>query len=436
MKRVSFFTAVLLLLSGMAPAKAQETFLRALSGAAVDETPELRDGRRLFNLHFLDKPAAGEPGGGLGPLFNRNACSTCHPGGGRGSAPDRPDEPLLTALVRLSVPGKTEAGGPLPHPRYGGQLNTRGIRGVPAEARVEVSYEIVEGRYGDGAEYNLRRPRLAFAETAYGSLGDALTSLRIGQPVYGLGLLEAVAGSEVAAWADPEDRDGDGISGRLNLVWNAAAGGAVPGRFGWKANEPDLMQQTAAAFLGDLGLTSSFFPEHDCGAKQDACLDANLDKPELQDGDIAKLVAYLRTIAPPARRDADANRLGEDLFTQAGCAKCHRPSFGPVTSGKPYLDGLPVPAFTDLLLHDMGEGLADGRPDFEADGTEWRTPPLWGLGLAETVHGRFALLHDGRARSIEEAILWHGGEAEASRETFRNLDLDQRAALVAFLKSL
>lgn len=436
MRRACLFTIVALLLAGVVPTKAQETFLYPLPGADVDGTPDLREGRRLFNLHFLDNPPGEEPGGGLGPLFNRNACSACHPRGGRGAAPDGPDTPLLTGLVRLSVPGKAANGGPLSHPSYGGQLNTRGIRGVTAEAEVEISYEIISGRYGDRSPYELRKPVLSFRDPAYGRLEDALTSLRIGQPIYGLGLLDAVAADEIGSWADPDDRDGDGVSGRMNRVWNSAFGISMPGRFGWKANEPNLLQQTAAAFLGDIGITNPHFWNHDCGAGQSACRKADARLPELPDGSVGHVADYVRTIAPPARRGAENVRDGEKLFEEAGCARCHRPSFGRVRSHLPYLNGVRVDAFTDLLLHDMGEGLADGRPDFEASGREWRTPPLWGLGRAEAVHGRYALLHDGRARSVEEAILWHGGEAEASREVFRTLDLDQRTALVAFLKSL
>ncbi|WP_425403284.1 di-heme oxidoredictase family protein [Hwanghaeella sp.] len=435
MERYSLIVAVFLLLAGVAPAKAQETYLRSLPGVDLDGTPELREGRRLFNLHFLDRPVGEEAGGGLGPHFNRNACSTCHPRGGRGSAPNGPDEPLLTALVRLSVSGTAANGGPLPHPRYGGQLNTRGIRDVLPEAEVSVSYEVVQGTYGDGTAYVLRRPQLSFFELAYGPLDDALTSFRIGQPIYGLGLLEAVPVDEIRSWADPDDRDGDGVSGRMNNVWGGSLETAVPGRFGWKANEPDLVQQTAAAFLGDIGITSNYFPEHDCGAGQEVCRAADAQGPEV-DRAVQLVAGYLRTIAPPARRDAVSIRRGEALFDEAGCAKCHRPTLGLTASDKAYLNGVQVDAYTDLLLHDMGEGLADGRPDFEAIGREWRTPPLWGIGLAETVHGRFALLHDGRARSLEEAILWHGGEGETAREAFRTMAVGDRAALVAFLKSL
>jgi len=434
MKRARLIAAFALLMAGTMPAMAQDTYLRVFAGG--DVTPDLRDGQRLFNLHFLDRPVEDDPGGGLGPLFNRNACSTCHPRGGRGAAPEGPNEPLLTALVRLSVPGRSANGGPLPHPRYGGQLNTRGLRGVPAEARVVITYETLSGRFGDGTAYELRRPVVSFAEAAYGEFGESLTSLRIGQPVYGLGLLEAVSIDAIEAWVDPDDRDGDGISGRLNRVWSVVRGEKVPGRFGWKANEPDLEQQTASAFLGDIGITTPFFPDHDCGEAQKACLAAGSPGPELAAEKVKKVAGYLRSIAPPSRREGVGSDAGEALFGGAGCGNCHRPSFGNVASKKPYLNGRRVDAYTDLLLHDVGEGLADGRPDFEASGREWRTPPLWGLGLAEVVHGRYALLHDGRARSIEEAILWHGGEAEASREVFRTLDLDQRTALVAFLKSL
>ena len=422
------------------PAAGQETYLRTFPGVDVEATPVLRDGQRFFNLHFLDTPAGAQPGaeagGGLGPLFNRNACSACHPRGGRGSAPDGPDEPLLTALVRLSIPGRSANGGPLPHPAYGSQLNTRAVRGVAPEAEVEITYDTIAGRYGDGTAFELRRPRIGFRDPAYGPLDDALTSLRIGQPIFGLGLLEAVSVDTIQSWADPDDRDGDGISGRMNTVWVNVFGVAAPGRFGWKANEPNLPQQVNAAFVGDIGITNPLFPFHDCGLAQTQCLAADARDVESEAG--FAVTDYLRAIAPPPRRNEtlETVRRGERLFQEIGCAKCHRPGFGKVSSRFAFLQGREVNAFTDLLLHDMGEGLADGRPDFDATGSEWRTPPLWGLGLAEAVHGGYALLHDGRARSIEEAILGHGGEGEAAREAFRNLLLGDRDAVVAFLNSL
>lgn len=436
MNRACLIAILAMTLLATLPAAAQETFLRTLPGADVDGRPELREGRRLFNLHFLDKPDVPQKGGGLGPLFNRNACSSCHPRGGRGAAPGGPDEPLLTALVRLSLPGKAKNGGPVPHPGYGGQLNTRSVRGVAPEARVAVSYETIPGRYADGTAFELRRPRISIEDLAYGPLHETLTSFRIGQPVYGLGLLEAVSMETIERWADPSDANRDGISGRTNRVWDRWTKQAVLGRFGWKATEPSLEQQTASAFQADMGITNTLFADHDCGRGQTACQKAESPSPEMPTGGALFTAEYLMTIAPPTRRRVEENRHGEELFEETGCTACHRPSFGIVSSERPYLNGLRVDAYTDLLLHDMGDGLADGRPDFEASGREWRTPPLWGLGLAETVHGRFALLHDGRARSIEEAILWHGGEGIAAMENFRAMSSEDREALIAFLMSL
>ncbi len=418
------------------PAQSQETFLRVFPGVELDSTETLRTGRRLFNLHFL--PAAAghgestETGTGLGPLFNRNACSGCHPKGGRGAAPNGPEEPLLTALVRLSdAKGGTHSG-------YGGQLNTRGIRGVPAEAEVSVSYETVKGRFGDGEQYDLRRPVLSFSQSSYGPLDTVLTSFRIAQPIFGLGLLDAVPVEDMEIFADPDDRDGDGISGRLNTVWDAEKQSYVPGRFGWKANEPTLKQQIAGAFLGDMGITTYLFPSHDCGQGQPTCRSADSPDPELNAEDLSSIEAYLSVLAPPARRvlKTEDERRGEQIFHDVGCAKCHRPTFAAIRAEGTVLNGIRPMPYSDLLLHDMGEALADHRPDFDAGGSEWRTPPLWGLGSIVQVHGKSALLHDGRAQSVAEAILWHGGEATEAREGFRTLAKADRLALIAFLNSL
>lgn len=421
---------------GNALGQTQETYLKPYTGADLSKEASAGRGERLFNLHFLPIPVTDVLGGGLGPLFNRNACSTCHPAGGRGKAPSDPFEPLLTALVRLSVEGQGADGAPNPHPDYGSQLGTRGIRGVAAEAEVEISYDLLVGEYDDGEPYRLRRPQMAFSDESEGSLDDALTSLRIGQPIYGLGLLEAVDDEQILAHADPDDADGDGISGRPNRVWSYAEEKPVIGRFGWKANEPDLFQQSAAAFLGDIGITSPLFPKHDCGIEQDVCQDADTSTVEVSDADIVDMVAYLRALSPPQRVDGAATDRGQSLFRSAGCSKCHRPRLGKASAPEPYLNDVEVMAYTDLLLHDMGEGLADGRPDFQASGQEWRTPPLWGLGRVEEIHGEYALLHDGRAQSIPEAVLWHGGEAASSRDAFKAMSKDDRDALIAFLKSL
>jgi CxxC motif-containing protein (DUF1111 family) len=265
-------------------------------------------------------------------------------------------------------------------------------------------------------------------------------SPRIPAQVFGLGLLEAIPEEAILALADAEDRDGDGVSGRPNRVISARTGKAELGRFGWKANQPSLEQQVASAFSEDLGLTSPLKPGSNCTAKQASCLaQAPAQSPAVSEHELERTTLYLRLLAVPARRGVAEPAVvkGEALFQQAGCATCHHASFktGDVAD-VPELGNQTVRPYTDLLLHDLGPELADSRPDSEASGSEWRTPPLWGLGLLEVVSKQVRLLHDGRARGFEEAILWHGGEAAASRERFKALDKSEREALVAFLRSL
>jgi CxxC motif-containing protein (DUF1111 family) len=337
---------------------------------------------------------------------------------------------MESMLVRLSADG----GGPLAD--YGDQLNDRALVGVAPEGRAVISYDEIAGAYGDGTPYTLVRPRLAFADVAFGPLDGALTSPRVAPAVIGLGLLEAVPETTLAALADPDDADGDGISGRINRL---DTDGTI-GRFGWKANAADLRHQSAAAAIGDMGLTTSLFPEQNCPPAQAACRAADAeDGPEISDAFLDRIVTAMRAVAVPAQRNADDPEViaGLAAFRRFGCDGCHIPTL--VTDRNatlPELRDQTFHPFTDLLLHDMGEGLADGRPDHDASGTEWRTPPLWGLGLVPVVNGHDRLLHDGRARGFAEAILWHGGEAEAAKEAFRNAPRDERDALVAFLASL
>ncbi len=382
-------------------------------------------GNRLFNTNWVEAPGSVKAFDGLGPLFNRVSCSGCHTHDGRGRPPETGQGPMDSMLVRLSVPGMDEHGGPKPHPAYGGQFSERAIRGVAPEARIRIRYEDVPGTYGDGEAYALRRPSYEIADLGYGDLGkDVMLSPRVAPQMIGLGLLEAVPDTLLEGLADPDDADGDGISGRLNHVWDMAKGAPAIGRFGWKANQPNLRQQNASAAEGDIGLTTSF-------------TDGEED-PEMNDEFLGKLTLYTRLIAVPAQRNADDRqvRQGAGAFRDFGCAQCHLPSLTTSDAALPETAHQTIHPFTDLLLHGMGEGLADHRPDFEASGSEWRTPPLWGLGLIETVNGHDLLLHDGRARGFEEAILWHGGEGEAARERFRNAAKVARDALVAFLRSL
>lgn len=397
-------------------------------------------GNALFNRNWVTAPASTEGSDGLGPVFNARSCSSCHFHDGRGRPPVDAEEPMVSLLIRLSVPGSDSDGGPLAEPTYGGQLGPRAILGVPAEGRAIVSYEEVAGTFGDGEPYSLRVPRYELV-VAFGSPHPDLSiSPRVAPFLIGLGLLTAVEEQTIVGLADEDDGNGDGVSGRPNRVWDRRRQTMALGRFGWKANQPTVEQQSAGAFLGDIGITSTLFPEEDCPESQLECRAApSGGEPELDDLKLERVTFYTHLLAVPARRDVDdpGVRRGEALFASIGCASCHVPT---LVTGE--LDGFPeladqtIHPYTDLLLHDMGEGLADHRPDYEADGFEWRTPPLWGIGLVETVNRHSLFLHDGRARGLAEALLWHGGEAQTSRERFRWLTRGDREALIRFLESL
>jgi CxxC motif-containing protein (DUF1111 family) len=256
----------------------------------------------------------------------------------------------------------------------------------------------------------------------------------------GLGLLQAIPQDDIATLADPQDQNGDGISGRVNMVWDNSLQTGVPGRFGWKASQPNLRQQNASAAIGDIGLTTSLAIAENCTGTETLCAQAmSGGAPEINDEFLEKLTLYTMTLAVPAQRNADAENItaGARHFAEMGCMSCHVPSF--TTSkveGFPELSDQKIHPFTDLLLHDMGPALSDDRPDFDAQGSEWRTPPLWGLGLYPVVGKHNFLLHDGRARNISEAILWHDGEARHSRDMFRQAPRKIRDELLAFLSSI
>jgi len=399
-------------------------------------------GNSFFNQNWVQAPSSTEGRDGLGPLFNARSCSGCHFRDGRGRPPLTDDEPMLSMLVRLSVPGEAPDGGPRPEPAYGDQLQPDAILDVPGEGRAVVRYEEVPGAYDDGEPYALRRPTYAFEDLAFGPMQpDTMISPRVAPVVIGLGLLEQIPEAALLDRADPDDADGDGISGRPNFPTDPLTGQPGLGRFGWKANQVGLVQQNTGAFLGDMGLTSALHPAQNCTDLQPECAAAfDPGQPEVSDHVVQRLTFYSRTLAVPARRDVDDPVVlaGRELFHEAGCADCHVPSYvtGPGDPEVPQLEGEQIWPYTDLLLHDMGEGLADGRPDYDADGREWKTPPLWGVGLVPVVNDHDLLLHDGRARGLAEAILWHGGEGEAAKEAFRTMARDDREALLTFLESL
>ncbi len=437
----------LILSAGAGSAPAQETpyanaildgeiFNRPIVGLDDAETKRFRAGSGLFRQAWVIGPSLEHAEvEGLGPLYNRLSCIACHVKNGRGAAPGDEGGALRATVVRLSLPGVDAHGGPAPHPAYGGQLNPEGVPGVPGEGRAIVDYEIFETTLGDGVKIPMRHPRLSFRDLAYGPLGaETKISARLAPPLFGLGLLEAVPDEVILG------RRGQS-KGRPNYVWDVERGVRALGRFGLKANQPSLKQQIAAAFAEDIGVSSSLFPGENCTAAETACLETGKrEKPqELTETQLAATLEYVRGLAPPARRNIDdaGVRLGEKLFAALGCAACHSETLNlGAFAPNPALSGAAIHPYTDLLLHDMGDGLADGRDDFEAGARDWRTPPLWGLGLTGKFGDGANFLHDGRARTLSEAILWHGGEAQAAEQAFRELSGPEREALLAFLNSL
>ncbi len=403
-----------------------------------------RNGRRRFEIgnsfftqNWVTAPASTSDRDGLGPFFNAQSCASCHVRDGRAQPPTSPSDPQRGLLLRLSVPNG--AGGEKDHPAYGGQLHDRSILGVPAEGQIAITTTPIIGEYGDGTPFTLSRPRYRIADPAYGPAGRNIKiSPRIAQQVVGMGLLEAIPAARITAAADPDDVNDDGISGRVNRVTDMRTGKRVLGRFGWKANVGSVDDQVASAFRGDIGITSSRAPEQPCTTSQSACRHARSGgAPEVDDQIIATVGFYVSTLAVPGRRAIDDHvRRGARVFAEAGCGGCHTPAQHTGEAENPAISPQTIYPFSDLLVHDMGSFLADGRADGQASGTEWRTPPLWGIGNIEPINGHTRFLHDGRARDLSEAVLWHAGEAQNSREVFRLAPADDRAALIAFLRSM
>ncbi len=392
-------------------------------------------GNLAFEATFITAPATNNPG--LGPLFNNTGCAACHVKNGRAPYPTSSSD-LGGLLIRVSMNGTDPHGGPLAYPGYGGQLQNRAVFGKAPEADVTLTEALQIKQFLDGTSYELREPIINLSNH-YTPLtsGPMLISPRIAPPIIGLGLLEAVSEQTLLALADESDANGDGISGKLNYVWDVQANSMKPGKFGWKAGQPNLTQQAAAAYVNDMGITNPLFThENSVGQPQD---DLTGDDPEINAQTLEEASFYTKSVAVPARRNTTNSIVivGENIFRAAKCNACHRETIVTSTlSGVPSVSNQIIHPYTDLLLHDMGAGLADNRPEFSANGTEWRTAPLWGIGLTRVVNGHSNFLHDGRARNLMEAIMWHGGEATNSVNYVKALSSSQRESLIKFLESL
>ncbi len=432
----------------------KQAFAQPSTMLDFEDELDFRTGKALFEKLWVSSPSSTLASDGLGPLYNARACESCHIRDGRGHPP-APGETPVGLVLHLSRP--TTATGPMagipgyhataPDPVYGRQLQTRALRGLTAEYRLSIDHDAIEIPLSGGESATLHAPRYTLNDLAHGPLDpETRISARAAPPMIGLGLLEAIPAQEILAGADPDDQDGDGISGRANITWSMKHQRPMLGRFGRKAAQPTLRDQGARAFADDIGLSTPLVPAGwgDCTAAQEACRaaphgDGDARVFEVDDIGLDLVTRYTRGLSVPARRDPGDPKVlrGKQVFYDTGCTACHRPKFVThVLPDQPELSFQLIWPYSDMLLHDMGPGLADDRPEGRATGREWRTAPLWGIGLTETVNGEASYLHDGRARSLLEAILWHGGEAQPHRDRVIVLPPADRAALIRFLESL
>ena len=440
----------------------RDIFSHPSANLGLDREQNFHLGNALFRQLWVSSPSSTQATDGLGPLFNARSCQSCHIRDGRGHPLETAGQPATSMVLRLARPAITPEEAQslrdfkainFPDATYGAQLQDLAVPGLAAEGKVTVSYSEETVTLKDGETVTLRKPHFGVTDLAYGPLGEATTiSARVAPAMIGLGLIEAIPEADILANADPDDKNSDGIHGRAAIARDHRTGQIALGRFGWKAQNATVRDQVADAFSADIGISTPDRPNPygDCTAKEPRCLTMpNGVQKRLGDteaaGPILPLVTfYSENLAVPARRKASFPDVlhGKETFYRSGCAACHTPKF--VTSDDlKDSDGKDAPQafqliwpYSDFLLHDMGEGLSDGQQVGVASGRDWRTPPLWGIGLTQTVSGQQAYLHDGRARTLTEAILWHGGEAERARNAFADLSTDDRQALINFLESL
>ena len=431
-------------------------FSQPSANITFEQSQTFKLGHALFQKLWVSAPSSTQASDGLGPLYNARSCQTCHINDGRGRPP-RESEDAVSMIARLARPAQTPAEEKqvqdhqvlnFPDVTYGVQLQNLAVPGLDAEGKLTVVYMEYPVTLGDSEVVSLRKPSYSIDGLADGPLETATTvSPRIAQPTLGLGLIEAIAPEDILANADPEDKDGDGISGKPAWVRDHRTGKLSLGRFGWKAQNATVRDQAAMAFSHDLGISTPDAPNAygDCTAKQKDCLamptgvQKRLGDTEAPSPVLDLVTFYTENLSVPARRNVDAPAVlrGKQMFYDSGCATCHTPKFVTMRNGNDSLHSFQlIWPYSDFLLHDMGEGLADGQQVGDATGEEWRTPPLWGIGLTGAVNGNEFYLHDGRARSLTEAILWHGGEAQTARDAFAALQKSDRQALLTFLESL
>lgn len=433
----------------------EDSFSHISATIPFEEEQPFRLGNALFKKLWVSAPSSTQASDGLGPLFNARSCMSCHLNDGRGKPPEG-GVSATSMVLRLSRPATPEEQRAIteaeivnfPDPIYGHQLQDLAVPGLPSEGKMAIRYTEGSIALGDGETVLLRRPTYQVTDLGYGPLDRTTTlSPRVAPAMIGLGLIEAIPEADILAHADPDDANGDGIHGKAAIVRDHRTGKVALGRFGWKAQNASVRDQSADAFSNDIGISTPDRPDPhgDCTKAEAKCqemptgVQKRLGREEAP-GPILDLVTfYSENLAVPARRKASfpVTLQGKRIFYESGCISCHVPKF---VTRRDSLDKAQsfqlIWPYSDFLLHDMGEGLADGQQVGSASGREWRTPPLWGIGLTQTVSRHSFFLHDGRARNLTEAILWHGGEAQKARDAFISLPKDDRQALITFLESL
>lgn len=435
----------------------KNAFSHASANMSFEREMNFKIGNGFFKRLWVSAPSSTQAADGLGPLHNARSCQRCHLKDGRGHPPNGPDDNAVSMFLRLSIPPQNDEQRRLlkerrmnviPVPKYGSQLQNFSIQGHQSEGRMQIKYQEMALKLADGEVVSLRKPSYSVTGLGYGPLHpETMLSPRVAPQMIGLGLLDAIATADILSHADPDDKNGDGISGKANQVWSIEQYKVMLGRFGWKAGSPSINEQSQAAFASDIGIS---VPLHKNGAGECTTLQIKCQRalhgnsPQYENLEAHSLVTELVTfyssnLSVPARRNHNSAEVlaGKELFYNSGCIGCHRPKYITQTlDEKPEQSHQLIWPYSDMLLHDMGEGLADNRPEGKATGSEWRTAPLWGIGLTPVINGHSFYLHDGRARNLLEAILWHGGEAEQSRDSVVNMTKKERNLLLDFIESL
>ncbi len=421
--------------------KNKSLLLKQIDNLNDEEYDKFILGRSFFTIPWVEAPSATTARDGLGPLFNANTCISCHPANGRGTLFNKDGLESRSLIARLSMNANDSKEnnellkykGFIPSSIYGSQLSINANHGIDFEGKIKIDFFEVEISFPDGEKQILLKPNYSLENLNYGELKkETIISYRLAPTLNGIGLIELISNEDILKNVDEQDINNDGISGRANYVYSNLTKKEELGKYTWKASVAFLKEQVAGAAFNDMGISTSIFPNENCTSVQKDCNDAPKakDSIDLPDDRLDAITYYLKNIKTYTPKITKEYKEGLEIFEQISCSKCHITSFDTKKGFKVY-------PYSDFLLHDMGNELSDGRTEFKASANEWRTAPLWGLSLHEKINNeKPRLLHDGRARSFQEAILWHGGEASGAKENYMNLSKDKREKLLKFLEEL